>query len=62
MYFNLFQVDVKDAAGMNEVWIAWMKDTPTPARATDGTTALVDPRWKIEIVITAAVGGRGSKL
>ena len=55
-------MDVKDAAGMNEVWIAWLKDTPTPARATVGTTALVDPRWKIEIVITAAVGGRGSKL
>jgi enamine deaminase RidA (YjgF/YER057c/UK114 family) len=39
---------------MNEVWENWVVPGHAPTRATVQAT-LADPRWKIEIVVTAAV-------
>lgn len=45
--------DLKDFAAMNEVWKQWIGPTHGPARATfEGN--LVDPKARVEIVITAA--------
>jgi enamine deaminase RidA (YjgF/YER057c/UK114 family) len=49
------QTNIEDVGGMNEVWLEWMRGVAAPARATVGTTALVSPKWKIEVIITAAV-------
>jgi enamine deaminase RidA (YjgF/YER057c/UK114 family) len=38
---------------MNQVWEAWFQDVTTPPRATF-QAALVNPDWKIEVVVTAA--------
>ena len=46
--------DIRDAAAMNEAWDAWVDRDNPPARATiEGK--LVDPRWKGEIIVTAAL-------
>jgi len=46
--------DIRDAPAMNAAWDAWVDPAHPPARATiEGK--LVDPRWKVEIVVTAAV-------
>ncbi len=39
---------------MNEVWEKWVVPGHTPTRATV-QAALANPKWKIEVVITAAV-------
>jgi enamine deaminase RidA (YjgF/YER057c/UK114 family) len=45
--------DIRDAPAMNAAWDAWVDPEHPPARATiEGK--LVDPRWKVEIVVTAA--------
>jgi enamine deaminase RidA (YjgF/YER057c/UK114 family) len=46
--------DIRDAAAMNAAWDAWVDPAHPPARATiEGK--LVDPRWKVEIIVSAAV-------
>lgn len=46
--------DIRDAAAMNVAWDAWVDRENPPARATiEGK--LVNPLWKVEIVVTAAV-------
>jgi len=46
--------DIRDAPAMNAAWDAWVDPAHPPARATiEGR--LVDPRWKVEIIVTAAV-------
>ena len=40
---------------MNAVWDAWVDPANTPARAT-GESRLATPDFKVEIIITAAVG------
>jgi len=46
--------DIRDAAAMNAAWDAWVDPDHPPARATiEGK--LVDPRWKVEIIVSAAV-------
>lgn len=48
--------DIRDAAAMNAAWDDRVDPAHPPARATiEGK--LVDPRWKVEIVVTAAVAG-----
>ncbi len=51
------QVIVKDIAevpAMNEVWEAWFAGVTAPPRATF-QAPLVNPDWKIEVIVTAAV-------
>ncbi|MEY5100149.1 MAG: hypothetical protein RJA36_2868 [Pseudomonadota bacterium] len=50
---QIFLVDLADFAGMNEAWDAWVACGSTPPRATV-QTRLMNPNWKLEIVITAA--------
>jgi len=49
---QIFLVDIKDVTVMNEVWDAWVATGTAPPRATV-QAALVDPHWRIEIVVTA---------
>lgn len=51
---QIFLVDLADFAAMNAVWEQWVVPGHTPARATV-QAALANPKWKIEIVVTAAV-------
>ena len=51
---QIFLADLSDFDGMNAVWDAWVVQGHTPPRATV-QAALGDPRWKIEVVVTAAV-------
>lgn len=51
---QIFLADLADFAAMNAVWEQWVVPGHTPARATV-QTALANPRWKVEIVVTAAV-------
>lgn len=51
---QIFLADLSDFAGMNAVWESWVVPGHTPARATV-QAALANPRWKVEIVVTAAI-------
>jgi enamine deaminase RidA (YjgF/YER057c/UK114 family) len=51
---QIFLVDLKDFAGMNKVWDAWVVPGHTPPRATV-QAQLASPQWRIEIVATAAI-------
>lgn len=51
---EVFLADINDAAGMNAAWDAWVPAGCAPARATV-EARLVDPAWKVEIVVTAAI-------
>ena len=46
--------DMANFAEMNAVWDAWVDPANTPARAT-GEAKLAAPKYKVEIIITAAV-------
>jgi enamine deaminase RidA (YjgF/YER057c/UK114 family) len=46
--------DIADVAVMNQVWEAWFDGLTAPPRATFAAP-LVNPQWKIEVVVTAAV-------
>ncbi len=47
--------DIADFAGMNAEWDRWVVSGQGPARATiEGR--LADPGWRIEIIVTAALG------
>ena len=52
---QIYLTDIADIAAMNAVWDAWVVPGTAPPRATV-QAALADPGWKIEIVVTAAVG------
>jgi enamine deaminase RidA (YjgF/YER057c/UK114 family) len=48
--------DIRDAGAMNAAWDAWVDPAHPPARATiEGK--LVNPDWKVEIIVTAALKG-----
>lgn len=49
---QIFLADIADIAAMNTVWDAWVVPGATPPRATV-QAALADPRWRIEVVVTA---------
>jgi enamine deaminase RidA (YjgF/YER057c/UK114 family) len=51
---QIFLADIADFAAMNAVWDEWVDKANPPARATV-QAKLAKPRWKIEIVVTAAV-------
>jgi len=52
---SIFLADMSDFPGMNAVWDTWVSPGNTPARATV-QARLARPEWKVEIVVTAAVG------
>lgn len=55
LHAQIYIADMADFDGMNRVWDAWVIPGQAPARATV-QAKLADPNWKIEIVVTAAVG------
>lgn len=50
----IWLADMKDFAEMNAVWDKWVDGPNAPARAT-GEAKLAAPKYKVEIIITAAV-------
>ena len=46
--------DMANFAEMNAVWDAWVDPANTPARAT-GEAKLAAPKYKVEIIVTAAL-------
>ena len=54
LHAQIFLPDLGDFAAMNEVWEAWVVPGHTPTRATV-QAALANPKWKIEVVVTAAL-------
>lgn len=46
--------DIADVPAMNAVWETWFKDVTAPPRATF-QAPLVNPDWKIEVIVTAAL-------
>ncbi len=46
--------DMANFAEMNSVWDKWVDAANTPARAT-GEAKLAAPKYKVEIIITAAI-------
>lgn len=52
---NIFLADMNDFAAMNAVWDTWVSAGNTPARATI-QAQLAQPKWRVEIVVTAEVG------
>ena len=52
---SIFLADMNDFAAMNAVWDGWVSPGNTPARATV-QVQLAQPKWRVEIVVTAEVG------
>ena len=52
---QIFIADLGDFPGMNAVWDAWAPAGHAPPRATV-QGALARPAWRVEMVVTAAVG------
>ncbi len=50
---TIFIADMKDFAGMNAVWDAWVAPGATPPRATV-EAKLAKPEWKVEMLVVAA--------
>jgi len=50
---TIWLADIGDFAEMNSVWDAWVDKANPPARAT-GEAKLAAPKYKVEIIITAA--------
>jgi enamine deaminase RidA (YjgF/YER057c/UK114 family) len=55
LFAQIVLADIKTFADMNAVWDNWVTPGNTPARATIEAN-LVAPEYKIEIIVTAAVG------
>jgi enamine deaminase RidA (YjgF/YER057c/UK114 family) len=51
---QIFLKDIGQIADMNAAWDAWIPPGHTPPRATVQAD-LADPRWAVEIVVTAAL-------
>lgn len=52
---TIWLADMADFAAMNDVWDDWLKHVKAPTRAT-GEVKLASPDYKIEIIVTAALG------
>lgn len=46
--------DIGDVSAMNAVWETWFAGVTAPPRATF-QAPLVNPSWKIEVIVTAAL-------
>lgn len=51
---QIFLPDLADYAAMNAVWDSWVVAGHAPPRATV-QAQLANPKWKIEVIVTAAV-------
>ena len=51
---NIWLSDMSTFADMNKAWAEWVSKGNAPARATV-ESKLVDPKWKVEIMLTAAL-------
>lgn len=54
LHAQIFLSDLANFTAMNEVWETWVVPGHTPTRATV-QAALANPKWRIEVVVTAAV-------
>ncbi|SDX12965.1 RidA family protein [Roseicitreum antarcticum] len=52
---TIWLADMADFAAMNAVWDAWVDPANPPARATS-EGKLATPDYRVEIIVTAAVG------
>lgn len=52
---QIFLREIADIVAMNAVWDVWIPAGHAPPRATV-QAALADPRWRIEVLVTAALG------
>jgi len=52
---NIWLSDISTFAEMNRAWGEWVPKGQAPARATV-EAKLADPKWKVEIMVTAACG------
>ena len=52
---NIWLSDISTFAEMNRAWKEWVPAGQAPARATV-EAKLADPKWKVEIMVTAACG------
>ena len=52
---TIWLADMADFAAMNAVWEAWIDPANPPARAT-GEAKLATPDYRVEFIITAALG------
>lgn len=50
---TIYLAEMADYAAMNQVWDAWLLAGHAPPRACV-QARLADPRWKVEMVVTAA--------
>lgn len=57
LFAQIFLADMQDYSQMNQAWDEWVDSENPPARATVQANLAV-PQWKLEIVITAAVGSK----
>ena len=51
---QIFLANMQDYAELNQAWDEWVDRANPPSRATV-EAKLAEPRWKVEIVISAAV-------
>jgi enamine deaminase RidA (YjgF/YER057c/UK114 family) len=49
---QIWLADIADRAALNAAWSAWLPPGGAPARALV-QAVLADPRWRVEIMITA---------
>jgi enamine deaminase RidA (YjgF/YER057c/UK114 family) len=56
---QIFVANMKEFDGMNKAWDAWVPAGSAPPRATI-EARLANPDYKVEIVVTAAVGSTRS--
>src|ERR1700719_934254 len=54
---TIYLTDMKTFAEMNAVWDGWVSAGNTPARATV-EAGLAAPQYSVEMIVTAACGGR----
>ena len=52
---QIFVANMKEFDGMNQAWDAWVAPGNSPPRATV-EARLANPDYKVEIVVTAAIG------
>lgn len=53
---TIWLTDMSTFNEMNELWDAWVDGDNPPARACVGTSALATLDYRVEIMVTAAVG------
>ena len=51
---TIWLADISDFSAMNAVWESWIPEGCAPARATV-QALLVEPKYKVEIMVTAAL-------